>query len=330
VRLHVKIGVCVVLAAAAVSFFASAAFCAENMTRVDVTKTASHVALFDIPVYIAPAAGVRFSRTETGCADAANRISLEASQLRVPYDLITEDLSDDSLKKNGIEVKLRSEFLLNGSRATLIKAFQRSGKSTLGKWILLIDRGGAGTWMINGLYDSKDQRNGQAVLDMLRSVWWDEEGPDALNATAPLSIRTDGTPFRLACLQQNAIVYTKDGKLPTESADGAMLVVSQEQCTPLLQKEMSVFAKERMKLVEKDKDIEIVSERDVCVDGLRGIELVACTGEETSRLVYQMALFDRDSCSIIVGMAHAGVIENLETFRMLAESYAQKPAYEKE
>ena len=329
-RLHAKMRLYVGLAATAVLFFASAAFCADNMTRVDVAKTASHVAFFDIPVYIAPAAGVRFSRTETGCADAAKRISLEASQLRVSYDLITEDFSDDSLKKNGIEVKLRVEIVLNGSRATLIKAFQRSGKSTLGKWILLIDRGGVDTWMINGLYDSKDQRNGQAVLNMLRSAWWDEEGSDALNGVASASIRADGTPFRLACLQHNAVVYTKDGKLPTKSADGAMLVVSQEHCTPLLQKEMSEFAKERMKLIEKDRDIEIVSERDVYVDGLRGVELVAYSCGEASSLVYQMALFDGEICRIIVGMARAGVIENLETFRMLAESYAQKPAYEKE
>ena len=56
--------------------------------------------------------------------------------------------------------------------------------------------------------------------------------------------------------------------------------------------------------------------RDVYVDGLHGVEVVAYLGGEESSLVYQMALFEREICRIIVGMARAGVIENLETFRM--------------
>ena len=313
----------VMLAASIMFISASAVFCAEKPMEINTDKTAAHIGVFDIPVYIKPVAGVNLFKTDSGCADKTKKISLEASQLRVPYETLVDEFNGNNLKKAGMEIKLRSEFIWNGSRAMLIKAFQKDNNAVMGKWILVIDRDSE-TWMINGLYDSKNQARGEAVLKMLKSVCWDKGNCEPQQTSPLLNINADGTPFRLATIQQDAIVYTKDGELPTKSADGAIFVISRSPCRQLMPNKRIDFAKERFKLIDKGESLDIVSEREVSIDGLFGVELVAYAEDAQKCLIYQTMLFDRNDSHVMVGIAHGDAVNNLELFHKLTESYRRE------
>lgn len=290
---------------------------------VNTQKTSSHVSVFTLPVWFAPQLGFSLERVSGGCcADKKKKVSLEAAELRVSYETLLGEFSEENLKNAGMELKLRSDFIWNGSNATLMKVFQ-NGKKTVGKWLLIVDRG-AVSWMISGLYDAKDSSRGAAVLAMIQSVFWENDAAKEhfTKYMAPFgSIDTGKTAFKLAGLRQDAFVYTQDGEIPTKSPDGALFVVSRRFDTQLMPEGRLSFAKEALNEVEPGGALEISAESDITADGLPGVEVIANTTGESQKLIYQAILFGPSDSTVMVGIARGGSIEALEAFHTLALSY---------
>ena len=78
---------------------------------VSVPMTDSHRKISDVPVYLQLEPGFNFSQTELGCCDNNKKISLEASELHIPYEKLLEEFDVEGLKKAGMSLKMRSEFL---------------------------------------------------------------------------------------------------------------------------------------------------------------------------------------------------------------------------
>ena len=68
----------------------------------------------------------------------------------------------NTLKKVGLELKSKTDFLWNKTSATLLKVFQAGEYSVIGKWVLLLDKGEK-SWMISSSYDSKNQDHAAAL-----------------------------------------------------------------------------------------------------------------------------------------------------------------------
>ena len=137
-----------------------------------------HKNFFDIPVAIVPKMGYNFEKIEGGVVDRKQKVSLEGTLLHMPYSRLLDEISHDALKKGDMEVKSRFSFIWNGSRAELMKIFAAGRGGTIGKWVLIVDRGADKCWMISGSYNSKDMRSAQFVLDMIRSAWWENGGEE--------------------------------------------------------------------------------------------------------------------------------------------------------
>ena len=315
------IAVCFIILLVLCSAAATVSF-ADEPRLINTQMTCKHKNLFKIPVYIVPEPGMNFAETQDGCADKVRKVSLNAVQIRVSYNTLLEEFNGENLKKAGLDLKLRSEFIWNGTNAVLLKVFQDSRKSIIGKWILIIDRGEE-TWMITGLYEAKDSKRSEAVLNMLKSVWWNSGDKEAALSMPLGNIDTEGTQLRLAGLTDGMLVYTRDGVIPTKSDDGSLFVISRQQGSCVGQDKQSRTAKERLGLIERGKKLQIISENNIMIDGLHGIELIACTEEEPKDFVYQTLLFDYKDSHALVGIARGNIPENLEMFHKLAESYKQ-------
>ena len=143
---------------------------------MDVAKSPLHKNYFEIPVAVVPRAGYNFKKTESGVADNAKKVSLDAVLLHMPYTRLLDEITNDCLKKGNMEVKSRSSFIWNGSAAELLKIFQPNGKTVIGKWVLIVDRGADTCWMISGAYNAKDTKAAQAMLATIKSSWWPADG----------------------------------------------------------------------------------------------------------------------------------------------------------
>ncbi|MDL2297687.1 hypothetical protein LJC40_00875 [Synergistaceae bacterium OttesenSCG-928-D05] len=289
-------------------------------------KTLAHRKIFELPVYVVLPRNRGFLKTPTGAMDKGSRITLDASTLATPFSTLRIEFEENKLKERGLELKSRSEFLWNGKPALLLKIFQPLDDEKIkGQWVLLIDRKDH-CWLINGAYEAKNQSSSAEVLEILQSAWWDEnELNDTQGATITHgTIETEGTPFQLAGLSQGAIVYSKDGMMPTQSEDGALFVLSRIHniYTPVNKRDE--FVKEKCNGIVLGDELEVASLRDVTIDKMSGKEIVAVTDNEQEVLVYQTILFDHGTCHVLVGIAYQDHEKNLEYFRTLAESYKLK------
>jgi hypothetical protein len=116
-----------------------------------------------------------------------------------------------------------------------------------------------------------------------------------------------GTPLKLAGLLDGAVVYTKDGFLPTKKEDGSLFVVSRISNTFVTPDKQAGFAKEKLQMIEKGEKIDIISEKEVMIDGLCGIEIVGYTAGGSKKLIYQTMLFDGKNSHVMVGIARSSI-----------------------
>lgn len=294
--------------------------CDEAPRTIEVVRETRHRNIFEIPVYIIPKLGYSFVSVQNGVADRNKKVSIEGTLLHMSFSRLLEEISNDCLKKGNMEVKSRSSFIWNGSRAELMKIFQQNGNTTVGKWVLIVDRGADKCWMISGSYRAKDMNAAQNVLDMIKSAWWEEEK----NASAPWPlgghIETAGTPFRIAGFRQNALIYTKDGKIPTQHADHALFVIStQTRIVP--QEKHETYANDLISGVEAGAKLDIISQNNETVDGLPAVVTVAYTADEPRSLIYQAAVFRSSKVTTLVGIARGDAAKNLEYFHKMTASY---------
>lgn len=301
-------------------FFAPGNAAAEGTNIINTEKNTLHRPVFTMPVYMVLPEGCSFIETQAGCADKAKKISFEGSVLRLPYAELLQEFNGENLKKANMELKMRSEFIWNGSPAMLMKIFQKNGASIVGKWTLIVDRGKE-SWMINGLYPANDQKRGETVLNILKSSYWESE-KNTRTAEVPLGrVEVAGTPLKLAGLIDGAVVYTKDGLLPTKNEDRSIFVISKLSNTFVTAEKQSGFAKERLQNIEKGEKIDVISENQVNIDGLNGVEIVGYTGGKEKKLIFQTMLFDSINSHVMVGIARSEIPDNLSLFHSMAETF---------
>ncbi|NLX84294.1 MAG: hypothetical protein GXZ00_01560 [Synergistaceae bacterium] len=293
---------------------------ADDFKVINTEKSTQHTSVFVMPVYIVLPEGCTFDKTQAGCVDKAKKVSLEASVIRLPYTVLLEEFNEATLRQDDMELKMKNEFLWNGTPVMLMKIFQKTSSTLVGKWTLIIDRGKE-CWMINGIYPAKDQKRSEAVLKTIKSAFWEREKDLSPIGISLGNVDVGKTSLKLAGLLDGAVVYTKDGLLPTKKDDGSLFVVSRLSNTFVTPDKQLGFAKEKMRMIEKCEKIEIISEKEVKIDGLSGVEIVGYTSGDQKKLVFQTILFDGKNCHVMVGIAKSGIPENMSLFHSVTETF---------
>ncbi|OUO93303.1 hypothetical protein [Cloacibacillus sp. An23] len=292
---------------------------------IDNKKTVLHKNFFDIPVAIVPKMGYNFEKIENGVVDKKKKVSLEGSLLHMSYSRLLDEISNDALKKGNMEVKSRYSFIWNGSRAELMKIFAEGHGATIGKWVLIVDRGADKCWMVSGSYNAKDMTSAQFVLDMIRSAWWENGAEESSGWPLYGGVDPEGTPFRLAGFRQDALIYTKDGKIPTQASDHALFVVSSAAREFIAPEKRAEFALREIKNVERGAELEIISQTEETIGGVPAVVITARTKDEARALIYQTALFHSQRVTMLVGIARGDADANLALFQRLAATYNESP-----
>lgn len=313
----------IVLTAVISLFFAWGA-CAYPLAPVKTMiteKTQSHKSIFEIPVLVVLPQRASLIKTATGAADKQAKITLDASVLYTPINMLMTEFSESKLKERGLELKSSTEFIWNGSRAILMKIFQPlEDEKVKGQWVFIIDRKDH-TWMLNGAYDARNQDSSAEIIKILQSAWWDPGNGATMTSASQSGPDVSGTPFKLAKVSSGALIYTKDGKLPTQSKDRAIFVATKIQNLHVTANRQTAFAKEKCVDAALGNELAIISENTSVIKGKNVTEIVATAdSEEEETLVYQTMLFGGGDYNVMVGIAHADNDSNIAYFKKLSES----------
>jgi len=263
-----------------------------------------------------------------GFQDFDRSASLLVAVLESPAQALIDAFTKEALKGQGVKVLKREEITLNGMTGLFITGEQIGYGTTFNKYILVFGDN-TFTALINGMYPKDDAKDlDELVLKAMKSVVYvddaDTKPLEALNFT----IDTEGTKLQFANLFSGNVLYTIDGKVPTESIDKTNFLVGQSLSQSVILDE-KMFAINRLKkLPYKEISYQEEDVTKVEVDGLQGYSISARALEPKTgdrRFIYQTLLYDGEgNYFIFLGTSNQNFESNQVLFDQLTKSFRRK------
>lgn len=145
-------------------------------------------------------------------------------------------------------------------------------------------------------------------------------------STAPFTIVTEGTKLKFAKSMAGALLFTTDGKVPTESTDKtsfmAALSISNVQAADKRLTAMMRMRKLPYTNLKFDQD----KINEIEIGGIPGYEIAGegLNNHGIKELIYQVMLFADNGYYLLVGTAQNDFEQNLALFKTVAGTFKKK------
>jgi hypothetical protein len=284
---------------------------AENRTKVSGTKCS----LIPPSGFIAATTFSGFQNTETGA-------SIMINELPAPYQTLVDGFTVEGLKSRGMTLVKKQTIDFSGSKATLINVTQPANGATYIKQILIFGDS-KGTVLVNGIYPENSKVIEAKIKEALLSTVYNASQNDDPLVAATFIIDTKGTDFKLVKYMSGSLLYSTDGKIPTEKP--TLIVGNSINKTPA--QNQKKYAEERLKKLPRG-ELNVIKEiKEITIDNLKGFEIIAKgkTKDNIDELVYQVMLFDEnDYYYIFVGQAKEDFEKYLESYKKIVKTFKRK------
>lgn len=283
----------------------------QTLTKVPGTKCS-----------LVPPIGFEKSTRFSGFQNVELGASIMINELPAPYKTLVDGFTKDALKSRGMDLKSKQSIDFNGSQATFIILAQSANGTPYTKQILIFGSSDV-TVLVNGMYPESASEMENEIKDaLLSTVYNPSEDENALDA-ASFTIDVNGSEFKLIKYISGGLIYSTDGKIPTEKP---ILIVSNSVAKVAIQNQEQ-FAVQRLKDLPQG-DLSVIKEkREISIDNLKGIEIVAHgrTKEGLPELVYQVIIFNNQGdYYLIVGQSRDDFPGYLESYRKIAKTFKRK------
>lgn len=269
-----------------------------------------------------PPVGFVAATTFSGFQNAETGASIMINELPAPYQSLVDGFTSEALKSRGMTLINKQTIDFNGSKATLIDLTQSANGTTYLKQMLVFGDTN-GTVLVNGIYPEASKAIEEKIKDALLSTVYNTSQNDNPLEAATFTIDTKGTDFKLIRYMSGSLLYSTDGKIPTEKPT---LVVGNSIAKVPTQNQKK-YSEDRLKKLPRGEFNEIKTINEVIIDNLKGYEIVANgkTKEDKPELVYQVMLFNESGdYYIIVGQSKDEFDKYLEMFKKVTKTFKRK------
>lgn len=271
---------------------------------------------------LVPPAGFTAATTFAGFQSIETGASIMVNELPAPYSKLAEGFTVEAAKSRGMVVSKKETIDFQGAKATLISISQQAnGMKYLKKMLLFGDE--TKSVMVNGIYPETATDIEEAITKAVLSTLYDDKQEENSLDAVPFSIDVSGTPFVLVKYLSGSLLYSADGKIPTEKP--TLIVGNSLGKIPITNQK--AFAEERLRKLPGAAKSTIISNKEITIDGMSGHEILAndITKEGLKELVHQTMLFDEDgNYFIIIGQTTEELEAYTDTFRKIANSFKRK------
>ncbi len=256
-----------------------------------------------------------------GLQQTESNASIMAFSVPAPFAEIEKGMTADNLKKKGIEVIAIDQLQINGKSALLMTGKQFARDNYFRKYILVLDADKE-TVLLNGSIPEELTSICSSVRKMMLSVIYNENQSTDPLANAGFSLDTTGTAFRFAKGSFNGLVYTFDGKMPTESKEKTNLMASKSHSEVVIE-DKKLYCINRLK--QAPFEIDSIQEiQPLTIDGISGYSILADGKSKTTKqqqLVYQVILFSDQMYYIFMGTTTDETGKSLEQIKALLATF---------
>jgi hypothetical protein len=271
---------------------------------------------------IVPPEGFVTATNFSGFQNTSIGASIMVTEMPASVQAINEGFTVSNLKSKGMILLNKETIFFNNAKATYIKLSQQANGTTYLKQILVFGDSKK-TVLVNGIYPEASKAIEADIKKSLLSTSFNkDQGDDPLDAVK-FKIDVSNTDLKLAKYMAGSLIYTVDGKIPTEKPS---LIVGNSiaKVSPEDQKQYSI---ERLKQLPRGNLSEIKEIDPIQIDNLNGYEIIAKgkTKDAKEELIYSIMLFDNNGdYFIIVGMAAEDFENNLKKFKSIARTFQRK------
>jgi hypothetical protein len=269
-----------------------------------------------------PPNGFVAATTFSGFQNTATGASIMINEVPAPYQSLVDGFTAEALKSRGMILLKKQTIDFNGSKATLINLSQSANGTTYLKQMLVFGDT-KGTVLVNGIYPEVSKDVEAQIKDALLSTVYDSSQNDNPLEAATFTIDIRDTEFKLIKYMSGSLLYSTDGKIPTEKPT---LIVGNSIAKVSTQNQKK-YSEERLKKLSGG-ELNIIKEiNEISIDNLKGFEIVANgkTKDDNAELVYQVMLFnEKGDYYIIVGQTKDDFSKYLEVFKRIAKTFKRK------
>ena len=271
-----------------------------------------------------PPEGYILASKFTGIKNAEIGASIMVAELAKPITKIRYGFTKDGFASQGMDLLETSEQIIDNQNGILYKATKKTGNTSFSKWILVLGDQSTSV-MVSGTFPNGfDSETSDNILNCLLSLKYFPERNIAPEEGVAFSIDPKNTPLQLAHSYAGTLVYTLDGKFPTQHPEGVSFNLGSSLGKTSIENPRQ-FSIERYKSLPYTFDTapELVKAQ---IDHLEGYELYGYGMDKSTGLkvlVYQLILFTHSAYYIAQGTAVGNFEKNLSLFIDIASTFRQ-------
>lgn len=285
-------------------------------------QTEKHIKVQGTKCSLIPPTGFVVATNFSGFQNAETGASIMINEIPASYQTLVDGFTAEALKSRGMTLIKKQIIDFNGSKATLIDLTQSANGTTYLKQMLVFGDT-KGTVLVNGIYPQASKEIETKIKDALLSTVYNNLQNDNPLEAATFTIDTKDTDFKLIKYMSGSLLYSTDGKIPTEKPT---LIVGNSIAKVPTQNQRK-YSEERLKKLPRGEFNEIKEIKERTIDNLKGYEIVAIgkAKDDKAELVYQVMLFNENGdYYIIVGQTKEEFDKYLESFKKVAQTFKRK------
>ena len=294
--------------------------------EINNTKTDKHKQIAGTKFFLVPPTGFIPATTFQGYQQLNSGASILVMEIPGPFSESTKGFNEQGLKTQGVVLKKKEEIKVNGNQGLFLTTEQFAYGTNYSKYILVFGDSKA-TYMVNGTFPKEVTELEKDIRESMFSVIY-ESGltVDPLSAVS-FTVDTENTKLKFGKSMTGMLLYTVDGKVPTESNDKTTFIVglSLANVQTVDKKLTAITRLKRMPYTDLKIDENKINEIEI--DGISGYEIVGeglDKSNGTKEFVYQVMLFTDNGYYIMVGTTKNDFEQNLELFKKVARTLKRK------
>lgn len=241
-----------------------------------------------------------------------------------PYSEVSAGISKENLLRQGVKASEIENLTINGLPATFVTGTQNAQGTMFARFVLMFGTENE-TIVINGAYPESLKKIGDEIKKSILTVFYEVDkiidSFDALDYTIDVS----ETKLKFGKNISNNLVFSVDGKVPTDSNDKTGLIVG-KSFSEIAIEDKKQFCIDRLKKTPiAVKSVEYTNE--ITIDGISGYEIYAKgknkeTGEADN--VYQVILFSDTLYYILFGTTNDKTDKSIEEIKKAVKTFKRK------
>ena len=296
---------------------------AYGQVTITNISTPEHIPVAGTKVSLIPPKGFEKAANFAGFQQTQSGSSIMVMSIPGQFEKLSAGLTKEAFLTQGVEISEIETLKLNDMPAAFLTGTQNAHGNVYTKFILCFGKNDESV-MINGAFPQNLQEVVKGIKQAILGAYFDADRKVDPFEAIDYEISTTGSKLIFAKNVANSLIYTMDGKVPTELADRTSYILT-KSFSKMEIEDKKLYCLNRAKQLYPEIRIDSVGQ--LSVDGIAGYELLGTANNkkfDQEEKVYMAILFSDNLYYIMIGSSNNDMASNMQNFKSITMSFKRK------